>query len=218
MRHVLRSLPIPAVLLLAAPAVAANGPTSVETVVTDTTTPVDLKLDDSTVLCSSADYGSLFLKVLIPDLARLTLLDHQNIGAGAPCVAAGACKPGNMPSNIIDPAHPVEHVAVNVQEIRLDEADPTAQTCTTTLIEKVHVSIRGIDFYHQRQAPLGSRPYSDCATSAATDPSTGSDTPADEPGAIDDPKSGGCAATGSGAGLGLVLASLGAVLARRRRR
>jgi uncharacterized protein (TIGR03382 family) len=226
MRHLLCSLfAVPAVLSIPAVASATAGPTSVETVVTDTTTPVDLKLDDSTVLCSSADYGALFLKVLIPDLARLTLLDHQNLGAGAPCVASGACAPGNMPSDILDPAHPVERVDVNVKEVRLDQADPAAQTCTTTLIERVHVSIRGVDFYHQRTSPLGSRPYADCATSASTDPSTGtdpgsdagSDTPADDPGAADEPKTGGCDATGPGAGLGLALVGLGAVVARRRR-
>jgi len=202
--------------LLAVPAVAAADTTYVETVVTDTTTAVDLKLDSSTVLCSSADYGSLFLKVLIPDLARLTLLDHQNIGAGAPCVAAGQCRTGNMPSDIIDPAHPTERVDVDVQEVRADEADSTAQTCTTTLFERVHVTIRGIQFFHERSLPLGTRPYSDCATSSPA-AGSGSDAPADDPGtAPSEPKSGGCNTAG-GAG-GLLAAATALVLVRRRRR
>jgi uncharacterized protein (TIGR03382 family) len=244
MRHLLtRSLlAVPVVFaagsLGAKPAAAET--TWAETVVTDTTTPVDLKLDQSTVLCSSADYGALFLKVLIPDLARLTLLDHQNIGAGAPCVASGMCKPGNMPSDIINASYPTEHVLVNVKEVRLDEADSTAQTCTTTLIEKVQVNIRGIDFFHERQAALGTRPFSDCVTSSAgTDPGTGSgsgsgsgsdtgtgsgsDSPADDPYAgTADPNGGGCDASGdasgSSAALSFGLVALGAVIARRRRR
>ncbi|HUS33394.1 MAG TPA: hypothetical protein VMZ53_33055 [Kofleriaceae bacterium] len=241
-------LAVPAVLLAAGtlgakPAAADTGPTYVETVVTDTTTAVDLKLDSSTVLCSSADYGALFLKVLIPDLARLTLLDHQNLGAGAPCVASGQCMPGNMPSNVIDAAHPTAHVLVNVKEVRADEGDPVAQTCTTTLIERVHVNIRGIDFFHERQAPLGTRPFSDCATSS-TDPGTGSgsgsgtdpgagsgsgsdgsdDSAADDPYAgANDPKTGGCSASVAGsssgsAALSFGLVALGAIIARRRRR
>jgi uncharacterized protein (TIGR03382 family) len=237
MRHLLtpRSLlAVPAVLAFAhaTPAGADTGPTYVETTVTDTTTPVDLKLDSSTVLCSSADYGALFLKVLIPDLARLTLLDHQNIGAGAPCVASGACQPGNMPSDIILAGAPIEHVFVNVKEIRADEADPATQTCNTTLIEKVHVTIRGKDFFHQRELPLGTRPYSDCATSEAGSGSgsgsgsgaapdagvgSGSDDKADGYGA-DDPKTGGCDASGGSAGLTFGAIALGAALARRRRR
>jgi hypothetical protein len=197
--------------LAASPAAADT--TYNETVVTDTTTPVDLQLDSSTVLCSSADYGALFLKVLIPDLAHLTLLDHQNLGAGAPCVAAGQCSPGHMPSDIIDPAHPTERVDVNVQELRADEADSTAQTCTTTLIERVHVTIRGIDFVHERQAPLGTRAFSDCVTSSAA---IGSDAPADDPGsAAPEPKTGGCT-TGGGSG-GLIVAASALVLVRRRR-
>jgi MYXO-CTERM domain-containing protein len=232
-------LAVPAVFLVAGslgakPAAAET--TYVETVVHDTTTTVEVKLDADTVLCSSADYGALFLKILIPDLARLTLLDHQNFGAGAPCVASGMCKPGNMPSDIINPAYPTANVAINVKAIRLDEADSTAQTCNTTLIERVQVNIRGIDFFHERNAPLGTRAFSDCATSstAPTDPGTGSgsgsgsgdmgsgsdDNSADDPyaGGSDDPKVGGCDASTGSAGLSFALVAFGAVLARRRRR
>src|SRR5262249_16938805 len=60
-----------------------------EEVVHQTTTPVEVALNEQTVLCSHADYSALYLKVLIPKLASLTLLNHQNAGAGAPCVAAG---------------------------------------------------------------------------------------------------------------------------------
>ena len=45
-------------------------------------------------------------------LAALTLLDHQNTGAGAPCVAAGMCEPGNEPADIIDPSCKTETVAI----------------------------------------------------------------------------------------------------------
>jgi uncharacterized protein (TIGR03382 family) len=209
-------------LLLAVPTVAAadTGTTTyVETVVTDTTTPVDLKLDSTTVLCSSADYGALFLKVLIPDLAHLTLLDHQNIGAGAPCVASGQCRAGNMPADIIDPAHPTERVDVNVQEVRADEADAAAQTCTTTLFERVHVTIRGINFTHERSLALGTRPFSDCATSAAPAGSgSGSDTKADDPGtAAPEAKNVGCNSAGGTSG-GLIAAAMALVLTRRRQR
>lgn len=219
MHHLTRSLlAVPAVLLgLGSLAAADTGPTWVETVVADTTTPVELTLDSHTVLCSSADYGQLFLKVLIPDLARLTLLDHQNLGAGAPCVASGQCRTGNMPSDVIDPAHPTDQVQVNVQEVRLDEADPTAQTCTTTLIERVHVTIRGIEFFHEREAPLGTRAYGDCATSEATASGSGSDSKADGPGTSAPANSGGgCSTTGNGSGAALIAAALLAVRRRRR--
>lgn len=201
-----------------------------ETVIHDTTTSVEVDLTAATVLCSSADYGALFLKILIPELAGLTLLDHQNLGAGAPCVSAGACQPGRMPEDIIDAATPTEVVDINVKAVRIDEADADAQTCTTHLSERVHVTIRGFQFSHERMAPLGSRSYADCVTSA---PDVGEDGPADDGLPADDdqpaddpglaepaPHAGGCAATRGGAGSSLAVVMLGAVaaLCRRKRR
>lgn len=189
-----------------------------ETVVHDTTTTVDLKLDASTVLCSSADYGALFLKVLIPELAPITLLDHQNTGAGAPCVAAGPCQPGNMPEDILDAQDPSAQAAINVKAVRIDQADSTAQTCTTTLREDVAVTIRGVPFTHTRYASLGERPFSDCgkALPAQPEPPT---TPEAKTDTVEEtkPETGGCS-TGSANGAWLLALGLGALVARRRRR
>jgi uncharacterized protein (TIGR03382 family) len=186
-----------------------------ETLIHDTTSSVDIALDANTVLCSSADYGALYLKVGIPQLATLTLLDHQNVGAGAPCVAAGMCTPGHMPTDIIDAAHPTETVQIDVKAFRADEADSTAQTCDTTLIERVHVTIRGFEFTHERSSSLGSRRFADCVTSAAA-PGSGDEAKTDSPDSTTTPKSGGCSSTGGGAGSGVLVVVLGAWLRRRR--
>ncbi len=122
----------------------------------------EIALNAGTVLCSAADYGKPFLKVLIPELAAITLLDHQNIGAGAPCVAAGTCTTGKEPETILDPAKPTEPVTITVQAFRQDSIEHDAQTCTTFLLERVQVTIRGTAFTHERFAALGSRPYADC--------------------------------------------------------
>lgn len=197
-----------------------------ETLVHDTTTAVEITLDESTVLCSSADYGALFLKVGMPELAAVTLLDHQNIGAGAPCVAAGLCVPGNMPSDIIDAADPTETVDINVKALRGDSTDSTAQTCETYLIERVRVVIRGVEFTHERTAPLGSRPFADCVSSSVADPGSQSATepePTTEDGKADahdtvEPTPGaGCSATAGGSSSALAALMLGAVAVLRRR-
>jgi MYXO-CTERM domain-containing protein len=190
-------------LLAGAASTAAAESRFAETIVHDSTTTTSIELSPNTVLCSSADYGSLHLKVLIPKLASLTLLDHQNFGAGAPCVAAGQCKPGNMPSDIIDPANPSENVTMHVKAVRLDETDVAAQTCTTYLVERVNVTIRGFEFKHERSVELGSRAFSDCAPGAPIDG------PADDPGSVDEkPEAGGCNTRSGGASslLGLLLA------------
>lgn len=202
-----------------------------ETVVHDTTTEVEVKLDSSTVLCSAADYGATFLKILIPDLGTITLLDHQNTGAGAPCVASGPCEPGNEPSDIIDANDLHETVSVNVKAIRGDESDADTQICTTYLTEKVKVTIRGKDFFHERFAQLGTRPYSDCVTSQAqpdgeqgSGSGSGSGDGSGEEGktdygtpAVEEP-SGGCNTVGGGStGLAGLLLGLAAITRRRRR-
>lgn len=167
-----------------------------EELVHETTTSVELELTPESVICSHADYSSTFLKVLIPQLAAITLLDHQNTDAGAPCVAAGE-----------------------------DEIDHDAQTCATTLIERVDVVIRGVPFVHERYASLGTRPYGDCTGGADGVPvaptdgdgkadGTGSGTDRDD----DAPGAAGCAAGGGGgAGASAALMILGMVIAARRR-
>ncbi len=221
--------------LAAAASNAVAEPVYTETTVHDTTTNVEVELNAQTVLCSSADYGALYLKILIPQLARLTLLDHQNLGAGAPCVAAGMCEPGNEPSDIIDPNDPKDTVAINVKAIRVDEADADTQTCNTSLTEKVKVTIRGVDFFHERWATLGTRPYSDCVSTPVVEPpdptgegsgsgsGEGEGEGEGEQGKPDRPDveepSGGCSATGTGTGsFGSLLLALGLFGARRRRR
>lgn len=225
MRHLLSS----ALVSLAFAAPAAAAPVFHETLVHDTTTPVTVTLTDETVLCSSADYGALFFKILIPDLAKLTLLDHQNFGAGAPCVASGMCGPGNEPADILDPANPTAVVNINVKAIRIDEVDADAQTCQTMLRESVHVKIRGIDFTHERYAPLGPRPFADCATSSTVgepvpepQPEPQPDQPADAYGEDNDDKdtyakpAAGCnAGAGSSSAFALLLGAF--VMLRRRR-
>ncbi|MGE0547005.1 MAG: hypothetical protein AB7O24_13050 [Kofleriaceae bacterium] len=196
--------------------VASAAVTSKETVVHETTTPVEIALNAQTVICSSADYSLTFLKVLIPELAKITLLNHQNIGAGAPCVASGVCDAEHSPSTIIDANNPTELVDITVKATRIDHIDDQAQTCTTSLKEQVDLVIRGTAFMHTRFADLGSRPYSDCvAASGAL-----GDSPADDPGTLANevPEAGGCAAGGGAGGAALLMTMLGGLVSLRRRK
>jgi hypothetical protein len=195
-----------------------------EELVHETTTSVDLLLTPETVICSHADYSANFLKVLIPQLAGITLLDHQNTDAGAPCVAAGECAPfgDHAPDDILDEADTSETVDIRVRATRLEEIDHDAQTCTTSLRERVDLEIRGVRFAHERYAPLGSRPNGDCTSSTGDDDvSPSGDGKADELAAAEDaPDAGGCAAAGAGGSSALALVILGIALAavRPRRR
>lgn len=218
----MRTYTVAASLLLGLASSASAAVETREELVHETTTSVELELTPDTVICSHADYSSTFLKVLIPQLASITLLDHQNTDAGAPCVAAGECAPfgDHAPGDILDELDTTETVDIAVRATRMDEIDHEAKTCTTTLIERVDVLIRGVPFAHQRLASLGSRPYGDCTGGAGGDADEATDGKADGLDRDDEqaPDSAGCAAGGTrGAGIGFALAILGMVIAARRR-
>src|SRR4051812_31780390 len=54
-------------------------------IVSDRTTTVSTPLNALTVKCSAADYSGPMLKVLVPGLADITVLNHRNSREGAPC-------------------------------------------------------------------------------------------------------------------------------------
>lgn len=156
-------------LLLSWGGLATAEVTTHERIVHETTTSHTVELTPDTVLCSAADYSFPALKILLPELAAITLLDHQNFGAGAPCVAAGQCglPDGTEPEDILNPYNQFEDVDIVVKAIRVDIVDDEALTCATSLTERVDVVVRGVPFFHERYADLGFRPYSDCAPPAA---------------------------------------------------
>jgi MYXO-CTERM domain-containing protein len=228
-------------LLLAWGGLATAEVSTHERIVHETTTSHTIELTPETVLCSAADYSFPALKILIPQLAAITLLDHQNFGAGAPCVAAGQCglPDGTEPSDILDPYDHFEDVDIVVKAIRVDIVDDEALTCTTSLTERVDVLVRGVLFFHERYADLGSRPYADCAPptneeepgddyegggsdeDTGSDDSSGAGTKSDAYGSGGgDTANAGCATTGaSGSGGGLLfLLGLGLMATTRRRR
>ena len=145
-----------------ATAVVATGQEERAVPVYDVSTPLDVLLDASTVLCSSADYSATFLKILIPQIADLTVFDHRNAGASAPCIAAGACSAVLGPANIIDPAQPDDTISLRVLRTQHYAIDHDAATCTTWLREELFTTIRGVAFYHMRQGDPAAHDYADC--------------------------------------------------------
>ncbi len=161
-----------ALLLAATPAFAAAEAERFETretVVHATTTVLDVELNEKTVICSRADYSFPMLKVLIPGLEGITLLNHQNRGAGAPCVTTNeSCRPasrfgpGASPESILQGRPGTEKVEVTVTAKRKDIMDHVEKTCTQTLIETVDTTIRGKKLTHVRYNNLNPRNYELC--------------------------------------------------------
>lgn len=145
---------------LKAPEPIDSGP-----IIADRTTIVSVDLNEQTVKCSAADYSAPMLKVLVPALARLTVLDHRNFGEGAPCLAAGRCTMGENgrwvgTDVILKPGRGIEQIPVRVVLKKTLQVE--GDICRVTLVETVTTNIRGVPFFHERLQDVAQRVAADC--------------------------------------------------------
>lgn len=121
--------------------------------------PVDIS--ELTVKLSRADYALPVVKILIPELARETLLDHRNTNEGAPCLATyETLAPGNVIQNNPQ-AENIEFLITAEKELELQKEGST-ETCAVTLVENITAKIRGFAFTHTRYFALPNRNPADC--------------------------------------------------------
>lgn len=121
------------------------------------TLPVDLSA--AHVRKTNAGYGQTYLvKILVPELAAETVMNHRNEGEGAPCLATYEV---DTIEQLIQGRPSVEKAAFKIELVKdtyLDEA----KVCHVTLTENVTTSIRGFQFIHSRASPLPDRNEADC--------------------------------------------------------
>jgi hypothetical protein len=129
------------------------------TIVRDQTTDVNVDLNAKTVKCSAADYSGPMLKVLVPGLADLTVLNHRNTKEGAPCVAAGRCGAVG-PQDILKGGDGVEKIPVRVVLKKVVSIE--GEVCHVSLVETVTTTIRGLPFFHERFQEVADRAAADC--------------------------------------------------------
>jgi hypothetical protein len=128
-------------------------------VVRDQTTLVNVDLNAKTVKCSAADYSAPMLKVLVPALADLTVLNHRNTREGAPCIAAGRCSE-IKPEAILKSGEGSEEIPLRVVLKKTSEID--GDVCHVALVETVTSVIRGVSFFHERRQEVAERAAADC--------------------------------------------------------
>ena len=143
----------------AAPPPDTSARVQTASVVRDQTTVVPVALNAKTVKCSAADYSMPMLKILVPDLAQLTVLNHRNTREGAPCIAAGQCGERG-PQDILKSGAGVDRIPVRVVLTKVAELD--GAVCRVSLVEKVTTVVRGVPFYHERTQSVAERAAADC--------------------------------------------------------
>jgi hypothetical protein len=122
---------------------------------------VNLNVDISTtkLKLSRADYSSPVVKVLVPELADATILDHRNTGEGAPCMATYQAL---SPEEVIQNNPAVELVPMTITLKKILTPDQKNGRCLVTLDERIEGKIRGFLFEHQKTVEIGTRHLEDC--------------------------------------------------------
>lgn len=130
--------------------------------ISDLTHYLPVALNASTVKCSAQGYSVRELKILIPELAQVTAMDHRNEGEGAPCVTSSACTATHQPEVLLQHGERTVIAPFNVKLTQTAYLDHTANTCVVYLIEDVDGLVEGIRFVHQRYVLVGQRHIDDC--------------------------------------------------------
>ncbi len=120
---------------------------------------LNINISPKTLKLSQADYSTPVVKVLVPELADVTILDHRNAGEGAPCLAT---KQTNDPNQVIQDRPAIEKTPVFIRLQRNATLDPSGKLCNVQLIEQIRTQIRGTLFEHLRNVFVGTRDISDC--------------------------------------------------------
>jgi hypothetical protein len=133
-----------------------------EVVLSDRNVTLTVEISAKNVKLSRADYSVPVVKVLVPELAGETILDHRNTNEGAPCLATYDTK---KPEDVIQgkETHIWNTFRIQlVKRVELYEETEKKQVCQVTLIERVDSKIRGFNFTHERVKDIGQRNPQDC--------------------------------------------------------
>lgn len=127
-------------------------------VVSDKTVTLPVDIGPATVKRSSAGYSFAIVKVLIPALADVTVMNHRNFGENAPCLAV---RDFQLHVNDIIQNNPAKE-PVPVRIVLSREAQMSEGVCKVFLVEEVTATIRGVEFSHERSSEMPSRESGDC--------------------------------------------------------
>ncbi|OGQ16945.1 MAG: hypothetical protein A3B70_01545 [Deltaproteobacteria bacterium RIFCSPHIGHO2_02_FULL_40_11] len=120
---------------------------------------LNVDISTTTLRLSRADYASPLVKVLVPDLADVTILDHRNTGEGAPCLATFDTM---FPNDVIQDNPQVEKIKFDIVLKKEVQLNSEGTACMVHLLESVHGRIRGFQFEHYQALFVGERHIDDC--------------------------------------------------------
>ena len=138
---------------------ASENPQPKEVVISKRVVKLPVEISATRVKLSQADYSVPVVKVLVPELAAVTLLDHRNTGEGAPCLATSQTR---QPHDVIQNHPRIEEVEMTIYLVKNLSPNVVENSCDVSLTEHIDTVIRGFHFSHDRYLSVGVRQLADC--------------------------------------------------------
>lgn len=126
---------------------------------TERTVTLPVEISKSTLKWSKADYAEPVVKVLVPALADVTILNHRNTNEGSPCLASYEA---TNPEQVIKDNPSVENIEFTIKLTKRIIPIIEKKTCYVFLIEDISSQIRSFNFIHSRTIQVGERHIDDC--------------------------------------------------------
>lgn len=130
-----------------------------EVIISEKEVILNVDISSKNLKWSRADYSEPVVKILVPELADVTILDHRNNGEGAPCMASYEAR---SPEEVIKNNPAIEQIPMRIVLKKILIKDLEKQTCEVFLKEDINAQIRWFDFVHTKQIHVGTRHIDDC--------------------------------------------------------
>ncbi len=135
--------------------VSAFAQTELSREVSRHTQEIVVKVDATSVRCSSLGYSRPELKVDVPALDWAATFNHRTFGEGQPCMTSIECKTYLEPAEFITTG--AGDVSAPLTIVHTEKGWINEQTgiCSRWLQEDLEMTLNGVVFRHQRTGNLG---------------------------------------------------------------
>lgn len=131
--------------------------TFAQTILSTKKVNLPVNIDQSNMKLSRAGYSADVLKVFIPALADITILDHRNENSGAPCMSTYET---DIAEDVIQGRPGVENIDFDVVLTKYTYLNGTV--CKVSMDETITAKIRGFNFSHSQSVEMPDRHADDC--------------------------------------------------------
>ncbi len=126
-------------------------------VVSEKTVTLPVDIGTTRLKFTNLGYSNFLVKVIVPELAGATVMNHRNIGEDGPCLFTYEAF---QIDDVIQGNPAVEDIDFKITLVK--DSFISDGVCKVTLTENVHAEIRGFFFQHSLSTAMPDRIPADC--------------------------------------------------------